>query len=420
MHNEKVDKVLNNGGFSYALYLKSPNIRLKDQDIKNLKANLEMNNLSLDEKLSKQFELVNCLSDDLLNKIEVGSPMKSINNDSVNLFNLNLEEKDGDNRTEEASPPNKLDNKVVKINVKFDNEEEKQLPKFSSLINDDKQEFQYSKNNFPMKKFFENIEDSRTNFQKINNNLPFNQNFNNNDDTGINTFNKYNHEFNQNLKNHVHYNSQQKNIEYNDHHRDNSYSNSNSNSILFNSVFNNHDAIYNKSHNYQSSRYTFNTTHGNSNSANDKCYTNNFNLKSNNNINKSDNSINQKSVINTEMKKKKQFIDREGDWVCMKCKNKNFSFRILCNRCKLHKCESEEMYSQHMKNLMNLVKMNEMMQNKIFNENSPNLSNNFSNQGFLNFNPTLFSPNSCPIYDENCSDIYSINTTYNKDSPSYH
>jgi len=79
------------------------------------------------------------------------------------------------------------------------------------------------------------------------------------------------------------------------------------------------------------------------------------------------------------------------------------------------------MYSQHMKNLMNLVKMNEMMQNKIFNENCPNISNNFSNQGFLNFNPTLFSPNSCPIYDENCSDIYSINTTYtNKDSQSYH
>jgi hypothetical protein len=417
MHNEKVDKVLNNGGFSYALYLKSPNIRLKDQDIKNLKANLEMNNLSLDEKLSKQFELVNCLSDDLLNKIEVGSPMKSINNDSVNLFNLNLEEKDGDTRTEEASPSNKLDNKVVKINVKFDIEEEKQLPKFSCLINEDKPEFQYSKNNFPMKKFFENIEDSHTNFKKINNNLPFHQNLNNHDDTSINTFNNYSHDFNQNMKKHVQYNSQINNIEYHNNPRDNTTG------VLFNSVFNNQDTIYNKSHNYHSSRYNFNGSNGNSNSnsANDNCYNNNYNLKSYNNINKCENSFNQKSLINTDIKKKKQFIDREGDWVCMKCKNKNFSFRVLCNRCKLHKCESENMYSQHMKNLMNLVKMNEMMQNKIFNENSPNLSNNFSNQGFLNFNPTLFSPNSCPIYDENCSDIYSINTTYNnKDSQSYH
>lgn len=415
MHNEKVDKVLNNGGFSYALYLKSPNIRLKDQDIKNLKANLEMNNLSLDEKLSKQFELVNCLSDDLLNKIEVGSPMKSINNDSVNLFNLNLEEKDGDNRTEEASPSNKIDNKVFKINVKFDNEEEKQIPKFSTLINDDKLEFQYSKNNFPMKKFFENIEESRTNFQNIRGNIDSNPNLYNNDDIGSNsnTFYKNINDFNQNMNSRVNYNSQQNSMEYNNCARNNNNSN---NSVLFNSVFNNEDIIYNKSNNYNYSRYSSNNN-CNSNSLNDNCY-NNFNLKSNN---KSEFCLNQKNVMIPDMKKKKQFIDREGDWVCMRCKNKNFSFRVLCNRCKLHKCESEEMYSQHMKNLMNLVKMNEMMQNKIFNENTPNLSNNFSNQGFLNFNPTLFSPNSCPIYDENSSDIYSINTTYsNKDTQSYH
>ncbi len=28
---------------------------------------------------------------------------------------------------------------------------------------------------------------------------------------------------------------------------------------------------------------------------------------------------------------------RMGDWVCVRCKNFNFSFRVICNRCKLEK-----------------------------------------------------------------------------------
>ena len=29
--------------------------------------------------------------------------------------------------------------------------------------------------------------------------------------------------------------------------------------------------------------------------------------------------------------------DKEGDWKCIHCKNINYSFRTLCNRCKLPK-----------------------------------------------------------------------------------
>lgn len=66
-----------------------------------------------------------------------------------------------------------------------------------------------------------------------------------------------------------------------------------------------------------------------------------------------------------EKKKKKPFVERVGDWVCIKCKNLNFSFRVVCNRCQLPKSESDKMFEHYMSNLMNYVKFNEMMQQNI-------------------------------------------------------
>ena len=51
------------------------------------------------------------------------------------------------------------------------------------------------------------------------------------------------------------------------------------------------------------------------------------------------------SVMNPPMERKKHkpFTERAGDWVCYKCKNLNFAFRVMCNRCHLAKNESEKM-----------------------------------------------------------------------------
>lgn len=58
--------------------------------------------------------------------------------------------------------------------------------------------------------------------------------------------------------------------------------------------------------------------------------------------------------------------------MCIKCKNLNFSFRLSCNRCQLTKQESENLFDQYMKNLMNYVKLNEILQNQILNNSNLN------------------------------------------------
>jgi hypothetical protein len=92
----------------------------------------------------------------------------------------------------------------------------------------------------------------------------------------------------------------------------------------------------------------------------------------------------------SDKKKKKEFAERVGDWVCIKCKNLNFSFRIVCNRCQLPKTDSEKLFDNYMSNLTNYFKLNEMMQQQMYiggnqnhpgyvNTNSININNNYYN-----------------------------------------
>jgi len=94
--------------------------------------------------------------------------------------------------------------------------------------------------------------------------------------------------------------------------------------------------------NYKNNYYYYiqfnkkNSYHG-INNDNDKNINQN-NLYNNNNTSIQKNNNNE----NIKYKKGKPFVGRNGDWICSICRNLNFAFRIMCNRCHLSKKESEK------------------------------------------------------------------------------
>jgi len=109
------------------------------------------------------------------------------------------------------------------------------------------------------------------------------------------------------------------------------------------------------------------------------------------NLNRKQSSNSSLTSVNTEenkeftkeFAKKSHFVERQGDWICTRCKNLNFSFRIVCNRCKISKAESEVLYEgHHMQNIFNLIKYNELIQNQIL----------LAQKGAININSPSFFP----------------------------
>ena len=335
MHDDQFD-FINNRGFNYALYLNSPNNMKKCIELKDFKSTQEIMNLSFDEKNLKNSELGNCISDDLLKKIDTGSPIKLQKNDSSNFFHLNLEEFEVKHKKEDFSDI--YNDKIYELEMILDKEKDNDL--INKLICDNNEDkLPFFKKNLQIK---ENDSIQKISQQRYGSNFIINKNRYN---TIIPTVNQQ-------------------------------YSNANYKS--------NNDLVNNSNH-----------------------YMNNFNKENSNLLSKS------KLDASSELKKKKQFIEREGDWVCMRCKNKNFSFRIHCNRCKLYKNESEEMYGLHMNYLMNLVRFNEEMQNQIFNNSNCEFNKIINkNQFKQNFDPKLFSANSCPIYDKSFSELIKKNNQF--------
>jgi len=109
--------------------------------------------------------------------------------------------------------------------------------------------------------------------------------------------------------------------------------------------------------------------------------------------------------------------ERAGDWVCVKCKNNNFSFRVVCNRCQLSKIESDKLFQLHMNNLLQIGKVNESLQNQLQNQmmyeqnlqqmyynnaNNANIyqnnQNNQNNQNIQNENNYMNGYNVSPMY----------------------
>lgn len=61
------------------------------------------------------------------------------------------------------------------------------------------------------------------------------------------------------------------------------------------------------------------------------------------------------NVDKKKKKKKQEFVEREGDWSCYRCKNINFSFREICNKCQFSKVESEKKFKEVGEALLNLA-----------------------------------------------------------------
>lgn len=78
-----------------------------------------------------------------------------------------------------------------------------------------------------------------------------------------------------------------------------------------------------------------------------------FNMNVSQNFN-----INTQPVNNKVMNNSKQFSERIGDWICFNCKNLNFAFRTVCNRCQLSK---EDLEAYKVKNNYPLVNGNNQM-----------------------------------------------------------
>ena len=102
----------------------------------------------------------------------------------------------------------------------------------------------------------------------------------------------------------------------------------------------------------------------------------NYRKKDDNNgfILKKKNSYFNKKCNIKKNKKKKDFIERIGDWCCYNCKNLNFGFRNYCNRCKLNKLISEEMYKKVQEKLIKFV------ENEYLNVSTSDSLSNKSNQ----------------------------------------
>ena len=96
---------------------------------------------------------------------------------------------------------------------------------------------------------------------------------------------------------------------------------------------------------------------------------------------------NQKNINSNKIK------ERKGDWICAKCGNLNFSFRLICNRCQLDKKQNDFIYQRmnifnnpnlQMGNLNNMNSMNNI--NPI-----NNMNNQLSQFQFVNNGPFYFN-----------------------------
>ena len=372
-----------NDGFNFALYLSPPQIPMEQTTQERDKLQLEMNQDTTSschefDRISKNSKIKNFLSNDLVKNLENFSPTQSYLSVGSQFNNLTLNEieteKKNDDFSDLISPINLYNSKHFRYdNNNLEQKAEKSIIQLISPANNDKQAFDFSKNNFlPRKNDLKNVD----NKNEININYYANN-------ININNNNYYNIQINdQNDKISIKENNND--IEFNKNYSINN-NGSNYHNLKVNNKMNNN--LMNRMENFPNKQY-INYNLIPQNSFNNF---NNFQQSASNNYKDQipiTNQVNKTKVnitnFNNERieKKKRQFTEREGDWVCMKCRNLNFSFRVICNRCQVLKSESEIMYLQHINNLNNLNRQNDILQSQIFNHNLIHTKNSFNSNMF--------------------------------------
>ena len=108
-----------------------------------------------------------------------------------------------------------------------------------------------------------------------------------------------------------------------------------------------------------------------------------FHYEGRNKCNKCKKSINQQiiKIINNKFENNFENINKQnlnflsgriGDWICFSCKNLNFAFRNFCNRCKISREESDNIFQQY--NILNYITtINNSVKQKIVDEKNKNL-----------------------------------------------
>ena len=87
-------------------------------------------------------------------------------------------------------------------------------------------------------------------------------------------------------------------------------------------------------------------------------------------------------------KKGKPFTERAGDWICSSCKNLNFAFRVVCNRCHLSKSESEKVINDKEKEILDTNSSKDTFY-KYKNDDDTNVNNSMINLNEGNVNKNL-------------------------------
>ena len=109
-----------------------------------------------------------------------------------------------------------------------------------------------------------------------------------------------------------------------------------------------------------------------------------INNKNENQMNENNNSNKNQKIYFNKGKKSRPFTERSGDWVCANCRNLNFAFRIICNRCHLPKVESEKFVNGKFEKVKNSSNENIYKYSNFQKDDNTNINNNTNDVIIIN------------------------------------